>query len=86
MERTPSAGDVKSQPPQAPPDPVGESATMKQMTTLVGLMRQQMEWSMRSEDAKREHGIGAAEALETRMREMEVWYMEVWYHAQSSFC
>lgn len=47
---------------------------MKQMTTLVGLMRQQMEWSMRNEDAKRDHGIGAAEALETRMREMEVWY------------
>lgn len=54
---------------------------MKQMTTLVGMMRQQMEWSMRSEDAKREHGIGAAEALETRMRGMEVLY----HTAESSY-
>lgn len=53
-------------------DGVEESAAVKQMSTLVDLMRQQMEWTMRSEDARREQGLGAAEAFETRMRGMEV--------------
>lgn len=53
-------------------DGVEESAAVKQMSTLVDLMRQQMEWTMRSEDGRREQGLGAAEALETRMRGMEV--------------
>lgn len=51
---------------------VEESAAVRQMSTLVDLMRQQMEWTMRSEESRREQGLGAAEALETRMRGMEV--------------
>lgn len=42
------------------------------MSTLVELMRQQMEWSMRSESGRRDQDIGSAEALETRMRGIEV--------------
>lgn len=49
-----------------------ESAALKQMSTLMALVRQQMEWTMRSEESRRGQGIGAAEALEIRMREMEV--------------
>lgn len=49
-----------------------ESATMKQMSTLVDLMRQQMEWSMKSESSRREKDLGSAEALEKRMRGIEV--------------
>ncbi|CAM9647992.1 unnamed protein product, partial [Ectocarpus sp. 4 AP-2014] len=48
-----------------------ESAAAKQMATLVDLMRQQMEWNMRSESGRREQDLGSAEALETRMRGME---------------
>lgn len=51
---------------------VEESAAVKKMSTLVDLMRQQMEWTMRSVEDRREQGLGAAEALETRMRGMEV--------------
>ncbi|CAM9247015.1 unnamed protein product [Laminaria digitata] len=50
---------------------VEESAAVKKMSTLVDLMRQQMEWTMRSVEDRREQGLGAAEALETRMRGME---------------
>lgn len=49
-----------------------ESAAAKQMATLVDLMRQQMEWNMRSESGRREQDLGSAEALDTRMRGMEV--------------
>lgn len=49
-----------------------ESVALKQMSTVVALMRQQMEWTIRSEDGRREQGLGVAEALETRMRKMEV--------------
>lgn len=49
-----------------------ESVAAKQMATLVDLMRQQMEWNMRSESGRREQDLGSAEALETRMRGMEV--------------
>lgn len=35
-------------------------------------MRQQMEWTMRNEEGRRQQGIGANDALEMRMREMEV--------------
>ena len=48
------------------------AAATKQMSTVVELMRQQLEWSMRSERGKRDHDIGSAEALETRMRGIEV--------------
>ncbi|CBN79470.1 C2H2 zinc finger protein [Ectocarpus siliculosus] len=48
-----------------------ESAAAKQMATLVDLMRQQMEWNMRSESGRREKDLGSAEALETRMRGIE---------------
>lgn len=49
-----------------------ESATTKQVSTLVDLMRQQMEWSMKSESSRREQDLGSVEALETRMRGIEV--------------
>lgn len=49
-----------------------ESATTKQMSTLVDLMRQQMEWSMKNESSRREQDLGSTEALETRMRGIEV--------------
>lgn len=49
-----------------------ESAATKQMAALIELMRQQMEWSMRSERGRREQDLGCAEALETRMRGIEV--------------
>lgn len=49
-----------------------ESVVTTQMSTLLALMRQQLEWTMRSETGRREQGIEAAEALETRMRGMEV--------------
>ena len=62
-------------------DGTEESAAVKQMSTLVDLMRQQMEWTMRSEDGRREQGLGAAEALETRMRGMEVIRLIVLSHA-----
>ncbi|CAM9837616.1 unnamed protein product [Pylaiella littoralis] len=48
-----------------------ESATTKQVSTLVDLMRQQMEWSMKSESSRREQDLGSVEALETRMRGIE---------------
>lgn len=53
-------------------DSAQDSEAMKQIATLVTLMRQQMEWTKRSDDSKREQQIGAAEALEIRMRKMEV--------------
>lgn len=49
-----------------------ESVASKQMATLIELMRHQMEWSMRSESGRREQDLGCAEALETRMRGIEV--------------
>ncbi|CAM9098195.1 unnamed protein product, partial [Hapterophycus canaliculatus] len=48
-----------------------ETAAMKQITTVVDLMRQQMEWSVRSESGRREQELGSAKALEARMRTME---------------
>lgn len=45
---------------------------MKQMSNVVDLMRQQIEWSMRSESGRREQDLGTAEVLEARMRTMEV--------------
>eukprot|EP00903_Cladosiphon_okamuranus_P014853 g13754.t1 len=47
------------------------AAATKQMVTLVELMRQQMEWSVRSESGRRAQDIGSTEALETRMRGIE---------------
>ncbi|CAM9285916.1 unnamed protein product, partial [Scytosiphon promiscuus] len=49
----------------------GETAAIKQISTVVDLMRQQIEWSMRSEHGRREQDLGSAEALEARMRTME---------------
>lgn len=49
-----------------------ETAAAKQMSTVVDLMRQQIEWSMRSESGRREQDLGSAAALEARMRTMEV--------------
>lgn len=63
-----------------------ESAAVKQMSTLVDLMRQQMEWTMRSEDGRREQGLGAAEALETRMRGMEVTLLDFSEPCYGRYC
>lgn len=51
---------------------MGESTASEQMSNLLVLLKQQMEWTMRAEECRREQGIGVAEALETRMRQMEV--------------
>ncbi|CAN0013314.1 unnamed protein product [Discosporangium mesarthrocarpum] len=49
-----------------------ESAATEQMTTLVTLMERQLQWTMRQEHGRREHEMGVAEALEKRMRDVEV--------------
>eukprot|EP00752_Nemacystus_decipiens_P010049 g8959.t1 len=64
-----SGGDTKNDATAAEESAAAMAA--KQMSTLVELMRQQMEWNMRSESGKRDKQIGSAEALETRMRGIE---------------
>ena len=49
-----------------------EMETSKQMASVLALMRQQLEWAMHAESSRREHSVEASEALEIRMREMEV--------------
>lgn len=73
MDETDAKARVKKAQMSAPREHMGEeSAALRQMSTLVGLMKQQMEWTMRAEEGRREQGMGAQDALEMRMRKMEV--------------
>lgn len=50
----------------------GQCSVPNEMTTLVALLKQQTEWAMRAQEARRAESLDAAEALEMRMRKMEV--------------
>lgn len=49
-----------------------ESWSSTQMSTLLALLKHQTEWTMRVEEGRREQDMTATEALEMRMREIEV--------------
>lgn len=42
------------------------------MAALLSLVRQQLEWNMRTESGQHKHDVEAVEALEIRIRGMEV--------------
>lgn len=70
--KSPSEGNIGS--PRAGGRGDGEEAsnTSEQMAALLSLVRQQLEWNMRTETGQNKHDVEAVEALEIRIRGMEV--------------